>query len=173
MQLRPELALGAAIRSLTDVVSPAIDTDNQPAREQLQVVIGLLSLVLKRLPLEFDYDCDELTRLSEFAAALATAHDGIDEVLGGKVAHAKAVLAGARSAPGELQNSIRELRQAMGAIIASSYSRLAPEARERMSELVLAYSDAQLTRERAWLAPQGWEANPEGLPSLEELLAGR
>ncbi len=53
MQLREDLQLQTAIRALTEVVTPAVDTSNALAVEQLQVVIGMLHLMAARLPLRF------------------------------------------------------------------------------------------------------------------------
>lgn len=170
MQLRPDTALRATIRSLTDVVLPAVDPTNLPAVEQLQIAIGLLTLIAERLPLEFRYDCDELERLVVFARSLAEVAPVESSMLNGDADEAVKVLARAHASPAEVLGAIRRLRETTGAVIGAAYAAGAPDDRERLAALVLSHADAQLTRERAWLLPQGWEPNPDALPSIASLL---
>ena len=171
MQLRSDLALPAMIKSLSEVVLPAVDPQNQPAIEQLQVTIGLLNLLAERLPLEFRYDRDELERLLGFARALA-AIDGADadavQALATGIARGSDVLERARATPREMLESIRELRSTAGALVTAAYAGGDAAARNALEVLVLEHADAQLLRERAWLAPQGWEAGT--LPAIGDLI---
>lgn len=170
MQLRPDIALRATVKSLTDVVLPAVDADNAPAVEQLRIAIGLLNLLAERLPLEFRYDCDELERLAAFARGLAAIDAGRAEALHVGAEAGEDVLARAQASPAEVLGAIRSLRETTGAAIGEGYTNGTPEVRERLGALVLAHADEQLTRERAWLLPQGWEPAPERLPAIEQLL---
>ena len=167
MQLREDLQLQTAIRALTEVVMPAVDSGNALAVEQLQVVIGMLHLLAARLPLRFRYDCDELARLLELCKAL-DANEG-SALARASVAGA-AVLARAQADPAEVLQAIRELRSLSGALITAVYRDGDEASRTRVSHLVLAHADQQLLRERAWVAPQGWEIQPEKLPAIEDLL---
>ncbi len=175
MQLRTDLALHAALRSLQQVVLPAVDPENGPAQEQLQVAIGLLALLAARLPLEFTFDCDELERLACFAAELLELSP--DSAAGVQMAQALAqgqrVLASARVSPADLQAEVKGLREMTGRFISEAYAAADDVRRDALSALVLAHQNEQLTRERAWLLPQGWEPEPEALPALEALLAER
>ncbi len=175
MQLRADVALASAVKSLTDVVLPAVDPDNAPALEQLQVVIGLLSLLAARLPLEFDYDRDELERLCAFGEALvqatASAAPAETATLAGVNARASAVLDRARATPRELLDAIRDVRVATASVVGAAYVASAPATRGRLARLVRDHARAQLERERAWVKPQGWEADPSLIPEIETLLA--
>lgn len=73
MQMRPDIQIQSMIKALTDVVLPAVDADNKLAHEQTRLVIGLLGLMGKQIPMQFQYDCDELGRLLEFATELQRA----------------------------------------------------------------------------------------------------
>lgn len=171
MQLRSDLALPAMIKSLSEVVLPAVDPQNQPAIEQLQVTIGLLNLLAKRLPLEFRYDRDELDRLLGFARALAVI-DGADgaatQALATGIARGSDVLDRARATPQDVLESIRDLRRTAGALVTATYTAGDTSQRHAVQALVLAHADDQLLRERAWLMSQGWEAGP--LPDIHDLL---
>jgi hypothetical protein len=175
MDLRPALQLKSAIRALTDVVLPAIDPGNKLAQEQARLTIGMLHLALQRLPLAFRYDLDELSRLLDLAAALsdhAGAHPQAQEIareLAPLIAQGKAVRARALADPAELQASSLALRERIGPLVtALTQDRSGPDLKP-VSTLVMEHAKAQLLRDRAWLAPQGWE--PAGsLPDIETLL---
>ena len=81
-----------------------------------------------------------------------------------------AVLARAQADPAELLQAIRALRTLSGALVTAVYRDGSDAARARITDLVLAHADQQLLRERAWVAPQGWEIQTEGLPALADLL---
>lgn len=175
MQLRYDVQLRAMIKSLSDVVLPAVDEHNQLAREQIQVTIGMLSLMAERLPLQFRYDCDELQRLIEFAAtlsaqAVAPADDHERAALRSVADDAKSILAGAQAGPNKVLGAIRRLRAASAAVVTASYRDGTPEQRKALTQVVTAHAEAQLLRERAWVLPQGWEADPAGVTAIEELL---
>jgi hypothetical protein len=172
MQLRTDLALNAVISSLTKVVMPAVDSANGPAREQLQVAIGLLSLLVDRLPLEFDFDRDELGRTIAFAQALvaiAPEDHGRDALIMA-VRDAHEVLDRARAAPHHLQRAVRALREASGALVTAVHATADTAHRADLTALVLTHQREQLLRERAWLQPQGWESRPDALPAIAQLL---
>ncbi|MCC6710062.1 MAG: hypothetical protein IT492_21090 [Gammaproteobacteria bacterium] len=166
MQLREDLQLQTAIRALVEVIAPAVDAGNALAVEQTQIVIGMLQLMAARLPLQYQYDCDELVRLVDLSRALED-HDG-------RLATARAagaeVLARAQATPQELLAAIRNLRKLSGAVITAAYRDGDDATRTSVSKHVLAHAEQQLLRERAWFAPQGWELQPESLPDIENLL---
>ncbi len=173
MQLRPDVAIPAMIKSLTDVVLPAVDSDNALAVEQLQVTIGLLGLMAARLPLEFAYDRDELERLLglsrdllEAGGAEAAESAALQDALAlGADVHARAA-----ADPREVLDAVRALRATSGALIGTLTAAADESLRQRVKELVTSHAGEQLLRERAWVAPQGWEARPEAVPPIEELL---
>lgn len=172
MQLREDIQLQTAIRALSEVVMPAVDAANALAVEQLQVVIGMLSLMAARLPLQFRYDCDELARLIEFAQALENCGGSASALRDARERGAD-VAARAQAEPQEVLLALRALRETSGALITALYRDGNDDQRAALTRVVLAHADQQLLRERAWVLPQGWEAQPESLPAIETLLAKR
>lgn len=175
MQLRYDVQLRAMIKSLSDVVLPAVDENNQLAREQIQVVIGMLGLLAERLPLQFRYDCDELQRLVEFAENLAEemaepSEDNKVDALRKLTADASTTLARAQAGPNKVLGAIRGLREASAAVVTARYCDCTPEQRQSLSRLVTSHAESQLLRERAWVMPQGWEPDTARVPPIEELL---
>jgi len=55
---------------------------------------------------------------------------------------------------------VRALREASGALVTALYSEGDAARRSAVMQAVLAHAEAQLLRERAWFAPQGWEPRP-------------
>ena len=167
MQLREDLQLQSVLRALKEVILPAVDADNALAVEQTQVVIGMLGMMAARLPLTYRYDCDELARLVTLCQALAPYDDGR---LASAAAAGAEVLARAQAAPDEILAAIRHLRALSGGVVSAAYEAGDDAARAEISHHVLTHAEAQLLRERAWCAPQGWETKPDTLPPIEETL---
>jgi hypothetical protein len=176
MDLRPALQIQTAIRAITDVVLPAVDPGNRLAQEQAQLVIGMLHIVLQRLPQMYSYDKDELVRSIKLASDLQGAAVGLagtTEILTALSNAAQAgtdVLARAGADPSELEAANIAMREAVGGTISALYGAADSGMLKPVSALVTSHSHEQLLRERSWLIGQGWEADPASLPLVETLL---
>lgn len=180
MELRPAFQLKTVIKALTDVVLPAVDANNKLAQEQARLVIGMLQLVALRQPLMYRYERDELARFLALAASLqdetraqpvaAQASRALAEV----VTIGTDVLARARAEPAELESANFALREKIGALVtASCADDPGNDNSARLKAIgakVTAHAKAQLLRERSWLLMQGWEADPQALPTIEALI---
>lgn len=177
MQMRPDIQIQSMIKSMTDVVLPAIDSDNKLAQEQAQITVAMLQLMQKQLPLAFRYDRDELARLQTLGEELAEHARGGDrtetaaETLEASSEHALGVLDRARAEPTELQDAIKLLRADVGTLIQTLFQEGDPNSRALARSMVLNATADQLLRERAWLIEQGWEPDPEAIPPIKELLS--
>ena len=98
-----------------------------------------------------------------------TMDQGTISALAGASSAGAAILARAQADPSELLQAIRDLRS-LSALVTAVYRNGNTAARTRITTLVLSHVDQQLPRERAWVAPQGWETQPEGLPAIADLL---
>lgn len=170
MQMRPDLQIQSIIKSLTDVVLPALDPDNKLAQEQSRLIVGLLGLMARQLPLQFRYDCDELSRLLRFADDLQGAAGATDAALAIERARGAQVLERAGADPGEVLRAVRELRASTGALISRVFESDDGAAQDRVQKTVLAMTSEQLLLERAWLKSQGWEPDPDAVPDIATLL---
>jgi hypothetical protein len=159
MQIRPEIALQAVLKSLADVVLPALDPDNKLAQEQAQLVVGLLTLVATRLPLQHGYDVDELIRAITLARAIGVPADNAADTLDR-----------ARVSPTELVSAIASLNSAIGLQIDAVMATAPADIRAATSAAVLAAAHEQHLCERSWLLMQGWETDPRSVPAIESLL---
>lgn len=178
MQMRPEIQIQSMIKSITDVVLPAIDPANKLAQEQARLILGTLNLMSKQLPLQYRFDCDELARLDAFATelqAMATGGAQTQAAVHSLASHQRAagqLLDHARASPDAIEAAVRELRSATGAVISGVYRDGDARAQAAVESAVLAMSKEQLLRDRAWVAAQGWEPDPAAVPPIDQLLAG-
>ncbi|WP_029889263.1 hypothetical protein [Polycyclovorans algicola] len=170
MQMRPDIQIQSMIKALTDVVLPAVDADNKLAHEQTRLVIGLLGLMGKQIPMQFQYDCDELGRLLEFATELQRATGADQPELVAQQQRGSQVLERAKADPAEVVAAVRALRASTGAVISEAFRSADAPVQDRVQKTVLAMTSAQLLRERAWVMAQGWEPDPSAIPAIDTLL---
>jgi hypothetical protein len=159
--------LQVVLRSLKEVVLPALSGADKHVVEQLHLSIAALTFMQQRLPQAGSYFRGELTdyaALAEAAADLMTPHDP-DE------AEELRVLANAgrntlQRPTADWADSIdatRELRAAVAGLIERRAG--APYARD-LNDLVIATSFKLHLQARAWYLPFGFELHPETLPAL-------
>jgi hypothetical protein len=172
MQMRPDIQIQSMIKALTDVVLPAVDADNKLAHEQTRLVIGLLGVMSKQIPLQFQFDCDELSRLLDFATELQRASGAEQPELAQHQEKGSQVLDRAKADPAEVVNAVRALRTSTGAVISDVFRGADTQVQDRVQKTVLAMTSAQLLRERSWLLSQGWEPDASAIPAIETLLPG-
>lgn len=176
MELRAGFQIPSLIKALTDVVLPAVDPANRLAQEQGQLIVGMLHLMAQRLPLQYRYDRHELQHFLALADQLSAQAAGLPEArealtaLADAAARGRATLAAAGIEPVQLEAANLALRAATGAVVSSTATAADEVAVRAIGAAVLAHAEAMLLRERAWVAPQGWEGPGSGLPALETLI---
>ncbi|MBL6749512.1 MAG: hypothetical protein ISP90_03285 [Nevskia sp.] len=174
--MRPAFQLQTVIKAMTDVVLPAVDPANKLAQEQAQLVVGMLSLLLQRLPLQYRYDRDELQRYLQLARELSAVRGGaqtqaaLADLSAGAAAGA-GVLQRAAADPAELEAAVLELRAKVGELIGAANADGEPASLPGLQRSVLAAAKVQTARERAWLAPTGFEADPKSITPIERQLS--
>lgn len=179
MQLRPEIQIQSLMKSLKDVVLPALDPQNKLALEQGQLIMGMLHVMSQRLPLEYRFDCDELERLLELSRRLRAAASGGNETIAAAEAMSASsdrgadVLDRARAEPGEVYAAVKELRSKIARLVECVSTDGDGASRAAVAASVQAASAEQLRRDRAWVIAQGWEPDPRAIPAIENLLAPR
>lgn len=177
MELRAEIQIKSMIKAMTDVVLPAVDPINQLAVEQTRLVIGMLSLMAKQLPIQFQFDRDELQRLLGFTEPLLAdearepGYAGALQRLAETHRAGAAVLARCLVDPATLLNAVHELRAATSDLVAAVPATDDRGLIERVERAVMELSKEQLLRDRSLLLPQGWELDPDAIPAIESLLA--
>lgn len=176
MELRPQLMLQSVAKSLTDIIIPAVDPNNKLAQEQSRLILGLVQIVISRLPLMYRYDRHELERFVALANTLTAEsyHGDLATQAAARLDAVKAssadVLDRARAEPSELEGAVLELRAAISALIRGAHAADDSVSAEAVREHVFKAAKEQLDRERAWVLPYGFEADPSVVASIESLL---
>jgi len=169
MQLRADIQIKSMIKATIEVILPAIDPANELATQQAQLVLGHLTLLEQRLPLQYRADCDELRRLIDLSKDLTERHGVVDDTLSVAIPRAQEVLERARAEPDELVSAIRQLTAALDQPIQDVIEKGSNDVRLNVQKAVLDSAEQQLLRNRAWLIMQGWEPDPGSLPEITTL----
>jgi hypothetical protein len=176
MQMRPEIQIRSMIKALTEVVIPAVSSDNKLAVEQAQLVVGMLKLMQAQIPLQFRFDVDELRRLVDTAGtlgAMEATEDGACVALAG-VAQARDraadILSRCGADPGELHAEIMRMRASLCTLVDACAAGGRTDERARIEAVLLAMSKEQLLRDRVLMKPQAWEPDAAALPDIEALI---
>lgn len=177
MEVRPDLQLSTMLKSMRDVIIPAIDPENQLAQEQAALIVGMIELMRKRLPLSYRYDRDELARYVNLGESLTSRID--DRTVGSTsgqltklTAVALDVLRRARAEPRELEESVLDMRECIGAVLQRIMSNASSSVRRDITRIVLQFSGDELRCERSWLVDLGFEIDSRNTPPpIDEFLS--
>lgn len=178
MILRYELQIQTMIKAMIDTVLPAMDPRNGLAQEQGQLIIGTLRLMAEQLPLQYRFDCDDLTRAVSFAEELSAALDSCPgpiaetvSALTSSAARGRRLLTGPLVDPAEIITTAREIRTALDhAVDAVFTDNSVRNQREDIQQIVLDQSRDEITRDRVWNRAQDFDTESQYLPSIESLL---
>ena len=179
MDLRPKLQLQTMIKAMTDVVMPAIDPENDLAIEQAQLILGMMHLMVVRLPRQFEFDVNELERAVDLSLVILKEGKGGPNTqtalasLQQSEAQGRAILSAAKASPENIEQAILDLRSRTSALIDALSSDGESACQTTISRAVLESSQEQIALERAWFAPQGWDTKEDAPESLEKLLPKR
>ena len=127
----------------------------------------------QNLPLQFQFDCNELDRLLALANAIGKVGGG-PAALDGVRRAAEAgtlVLDRAKADPQEVLSAVRELRAECGAATTALFHDASGAKRKALADTVLAYSKKQTLYDRSWLLNLGFESPQSEIPPIEQLLA--
>jgi hypothetical protein len=178
MLMRYEIQLQTMIKAMVDSVLPAVDPLNALAQEQSRLVIGTLMLMAEQLPLQYRFDCDELTRMialaEELGAQLEDCTGTVAEALDAltpSAAAGRSLLSGPTPDPAEIVSVARAIRAASDHLVDVIFTDECGRAhRADVHRVVLNHSRGEILRDRVWTRSQGFEADIENLPAIESLL---
>ncbi|MCK9284585.1 MAG: hypothetical protein M0P39_09915 [Rhodocyclaceae bacterium] len=175
MEIRPAIQIQAMIKSMIDVVLPAVDPEHKMAQEQAQLIIGTLKMMGQRLPLQFRYDRKELDEYVALSVELLKQMRGSEKTqsamkeLGASQVEGAAVLDRARAEPGELETAVFDLRAKVGALVKAVGADGEAASRDALKHLILDAAENQLQRELSWQAALGY-SDPAELQPIENLI---
>jgi len=168
MTPHPETRLDGVIRTLNDVVVPALGPEHAMAREQSAVILAQLRMLKTQLVHIGDYHalCRDDVR--------DTATELVHEIAGGpKTEEAASGLAAAlKKAEGERDpyEAYNLIGFALEWLIHAVPLDADLQYRARVERGVFAFSRRQVRRERIWFKDAGFDPYPNELPSIAEMM---
>lgn len=164
--------LHAMLRSLKEVVLPAIDPQQRLALDQVNIIIGNLNMLIGQHDRQVHYLLAEMrdysAMLRELAGLAATADAESESFL----AEIEPLLAVDLPLPAQLVDSLRQLKGRVDARLQLLLDSAEPGTVSAAQQLVIKYARPQLLRERAWVVRAGFELEPDNIPTLDTLING-
>ena len=168
MQPGIDLRMRAMAKALAEVVMPAVDATNKTAIEQGHIVMGSLEIIRQQVEYAHWYAVADLLSLCKLASDLAGI-DGLDA--DGKLRDAATTgeaMAKRWDIPlSQLSQPNSLLRDVISATVEKAFAIDKVDVRDKVQALVLAHSEEQLGRERAYVAGTRWDIYPETLQNIE------
>lgn len=167
--------LRTLMKSLQEVLLPALDPANAIAQEQGQLVLGSLNLILAQLDFAHAFEVVEAREMSAHALELATLLEA-DAAAHGLVTGVRHQVSAQQSAIDNpltplhaLQVRNRALREVLSALITAAQACADANLTRTLERRVLEFGARQLTRERSWVAATNFEP-PGTTPPIPVLL---
>lgn len=168
-------ALGAAVKALSQVVAPSVDPRNPLAVEQLRLVAMYLDFLAQQRPHERRLAWKDLSLQCELArqagSLLGTVLPDISRRLLDEVARADEHLRHPVSPASHWERLNGKLAELLAEAIAAANGG-ETALHDELQSLVLSHAKQQLLLHRVWFVSYGFEARPDSLPRLEDMLAG-
>jgi hypothetical protein len=153
-------AMLAAIRSMREVVMPALDPAHPLAREQAGLVVKYLEFWAARIDHIGDRNRAELTAYASMGRALLASAQDVSPVLASELGEeldvAQTLLSRSASDVEALRRSVAALTQLVTALVRAANAAGHP-AGDRVGRIVIEHSADVALLQRAWFGPQGWE----------------
>jgi hypothetical protein len=173
------LRIQSMIRSLREVVLPALPNDQLLAIDQANILVGYLRIMAEQHDRVFEYLLVELSEYAELVSALADDVQGAGSI-DGAVAKARSALA--QAAPlmqmriprqRELSALVRSLKESADDLLLAARQDGTPAFRQASIDRVMQQAERQIRRERSWFRASGFELEAGQLPSIGDVLGAR
>ena len=170
------LRIHAMIRSLREVVLPALPNDEMLAIDQANILVGYLGIMAEQHDRVFEYLLVELAEYAELLRAMVEDAHGAQSI---EDAVAKARAALGMAAPilqmsiprqGELSALVRSLKESVDELLHAARQDGTPAYRQLSAQRVMQQAERQILRERAWFRASGFELETSQLPSIDDVL---
>jgi hypothetical protein len=176
------LRLQAMIRSLREVILPALPSGQMLAIDQANILVGYLRIMALQHDKVFDYLLAELFEYTQLVNAMVEDADGQHEADGQSELVAAARVALADAAPllkmsiprqSELAGVVTSLKQSADELLCAAQKNGTAALARAAANRVMEQAARQIMRERAWFRASGFELEADKLPSIDELLYTR
>ncbi len=164
-----DLRLASMIRSVQEVILPALSGHSGLAQEQAHLLLGQLMVLRSQVDGALAFERIEATSLADLASELARTAKG-----GGKTEAAAAALAALlKGATGEHPAEVRQFLQACSlaveALIGASGEDGSEAFQAASAEAILRHGRQAALRNRRWFSATNFEAPEVRLPPLDPL----
>jgi hypothetical protein len=157
------------INGLQDVIFPAVDQRESLATEQTGMVIAQLEMLIKQIPALHKYQtlCNDDMR--------GTANAIVEGCAGGSATRAAcaALNSALTSKNDDLHEDYNRIGAAVEGVMTAMLEDAEPAWRERGEKLMLALACRQIWRERVWCRDSGFDAYPDELCEIDDMVSGR
>ena len=169
-----ELRIQNLIKALSQVVLPAIDPENELAREQAQLVIAHLQLIALQWDKAYSFERIALRAMQNLAAALCNTASGGPRTSAATAALRRALeeraMADPRTATAAAQ-AITALGGAVDEMILAISTDADATTRTETQAIILDYAKHQAHRERVWFAANNLDPDRGKLEAIDTMLA--
>jgi hypothetical protein len=171
------LRIQSMIRSLREVILPALPNDQLLAIDQANILVGYLRIMAEQHDRVFEY---LLVELAEYAKLVGVLIDGAQGGQSTDAAVARARSALAKAAPltaiprqAELAARVKSLKVSVDELLHAAREDGTAAFRQESTSRVMEQAERQVLRERVWFRASGFELDASQLPSIDEVLGAR
>jgi hypothetical protein len=175
----PDFALRfqAMIRSMREVILPALPNGQMLAVDQANILIGYLRIMALQHDRVFDYLLTELAEYAELVNAMVEdagkSDDAVAAAARAALANAQPILEMSIPRQSELADVVRSLKNSADALLCAAQKNGSGGLDRASANRVMEQAGRQITRERAWFSASGFELDADLLPSMDEVLRSR
>lgn len=171
------LRLQSMLRSMVEVVVPAIGAEQQLARDQAAIIVANIRLLMDQHDKVYHFLLCELREYRDLVRALqavgsaaGSATKPVPEPAGAAAPWVDDLLSMTLPAQRDLADTVTRLKQQADQLLEALLAGGDPGAREQASALVLEQSGKQIERERSWVRSSGFDADVASVPAIDILL---
>jgi hypothetical protein len=168
-----DVGLNAVIRSLSDVITPAVNPDSALAREQLRLSIEYLRFAVSRIDFLYaraEFEARHHLRLATAVCSAVEDQPARTAELARRASQAGQALSAADTMPiAELRQLSAELSEATASLV-RGLDTASDALRRSVIRVVANASSERVAFERSWYAPLGLDPDGEDVPDLRQLV---
>lgn len=170
------LRIQAMIRSLREVILPALPSGEMLAADQANILVGYLRMMALQHDKVFDYWLAELADYAVLVDGMTNdaGEAGQSEVVAAArlaLARAKPILEMTLPRQAELADLVGALKQSADDLLCAARQKGgSTQWAQASANRVMEQAARQILRERAWFRASGFEIDPDKLPSIDEVL---
>jgi ABC-type transporter Mla subunit MlaD len=173
------LRIQSMIRSLREVILPALPNDQMLAIDQANILVGYLRIMAEQHDRAFEYLLVELSEYAQLVGALtedAQGGESIDAAVAtarSAVAEAAPVLRMSIPRQAELAALVKSLKVSVDELLHAARRDGTAAFRQAAVNRVMEQAARQVLRERVWFSASGFELDANRLPSIDAVLRAR